>query len=1098
MTDQDYRIFDYELRDRGIVARYLTDDLPPQTYLNLDSWESREENSIASRFGPMMITTNGTNNTPLTDTNVHTLRRLKGIGQTWRYAGAGANLYRRTGDTNGAYAQINGVALSGSRFSADVYRLNFSSSPYLLIADSAQMLKDNGTGNAQKWGGLAPTIPPTIAIAATQITSIATGSAVVIGSFSAVNIGGFANASRVNTTLGTAVNAAGIATVSPASMTNIVPGMFLQVDTAAQAETVYVMSVTATSFTANFTKTHLATAAVVNGNVTGTVAANTTGQIQIALAAGTLTNVGNVAAVDDDLISLYVFIDNPANVQQIQVMFDVSDGSFTKSYYMKTVTPDTLQALVSGNQTGAQAVTQRVFARAGGQVDTRRSGHTHLSILPIDDPGASDAQPDVLDLGLSQWTWLQIKRGDFLPVGQAGNPGFDWSAVTKAQVTFQAIATAGITVGLDDWAMVGGSGLDSFGGIAYDYRYTYFNINTGFEANPSITLIPSLGLLPRRQPITVTWTPPTDAQFTHVRIYRRGGSLSVGWTMVTQIAVGTNTFTDTLADSVIVTNKSLELDNDAPVTSTLPVPVNTNLGTAVTAGSTQTVTPGSLTNIFANQLITIGIGAKQEQVYVQSINAIAGTFTAFFQNAHGNTETVSASTRPNTPMNLMAIGFDRAWVAGDLNNPHILYYSKKFNPESFPPQNALEIGKPDDPIMGIVSDYRGLVYVFTLSKIYSVFAPGGSTPQVYPTAETEYGLVANFGFTVGNGAIRYQSKDGIRSFRGGASELMTLNQDWLFTGQTFGPIVPADKTKFDQTLLAYHNRQMYVSYIDINGTRRRLIWNDSYQRFRNDSVACNSLFVEKDKNFLLFSDTNGNIFQDRVNNFDDGGFSAGVQIKNAIPLNFQSGYMDQGQPKFQKNYNEFTLKIDTQGETVTLQLLFDYGAGPTLTLSSAINTTGLTSLQFQINSGNGQLAYNVSVKITGNVRNVVTLKEFAFKAAFETDKRQSFDTYWRDSGSPEYKLIKQGWFHYTAADPAGVTVNIYKDGNMTAPYFTFVLPQTSVRQPLRQKFKPVKHRLYRVVANSLSDFSLYGDSHLEIKPLSGNKGYQRAKLEATR
>lgn len=1095
MADQNYQTFDYELHNRGLVARFLQDDAPPDSYLNMDGWETRQENSLSSRLGPMMITTNGTNNTPLTDANVHTLRRIKGIGQTWRYAGAGANLYRRTGDTNGAYAQINLNSLSGTRFSADVYRPNLTSAPYLFIADASAMLKDNGTGNAQNWGGLPPLVPPSISIAANQVTSIVTGATVVVGSFGVVNLGGFANANRVNTTLGTIVAAAGIVTVTPASMANIVPGMFLVIDAGGQLETVYVISVTATQFTANFTKTHAAAAIVINVFVTGTVAANTTAQIFVNLAPGILANVGAVAAADNDLISLYVKIDNPANVQQIQVMFDVSDGSFTKSYYSAIVTPDTLQPVVSGTVTGGAGVVGAVFNRAGGSTRTRVVGTEFVPVLPGDSPDLSAVQPYPLQTGLSQWSLLQIRRGDFLKVGQAGDPGFDWSAVIKGQVAFQTIATAGITVGLDDWAMVGGSSLDSLGGVAYDYRITFYSNNTGYETNPSIELIPSLFLLPLRQPILVTWIDPTDPQFTHVRVYRRGGSLPTGWQLDATVAVGVGKFLDTLSDASIATTQSLAIDNDPPVTTTLPVPAMGTLGTNVTAGSLGSATvPGLFGSVFAGSLLTVGSGDTQETVYVQSTSLIAGFhIIAFFQRAHALTETVQIDTKPNTPMNLMAIAFDRAWFAGDPNNPHILYYSKKFNPEAVPPQNFLEIGKPSEPIMGIV-EFRGLIYVMTVSKIYSVFAPGGSTPQSYPTAEVTYGLVANFGFCVGNGEIKYQSKDGIRGFSGGASRLMTLNEDWLFNSQNSGPIAPVDKTKFNLTLMAYHNRKMYVSYVDINGIRRRLIWDDSYQRFRNDSIATNALFVEEDNNFLLYSDTNGNIFQDRVNNFDDGGFSAGIQIKNAIPLNLQMPYLDQKKPKIQKNYNEVTIKLDTQGETVSLSLKFDDGNGPTILLSNAISCVGMTPFQFKINNGNGQLAFNVSPLVTGSVRNVVTVKEVAFKGVFETDRRQSFDSYWRNEGTPEWKLGKQGWFEYLALDPAGITVNIYKDGNLATPVSSFVLPQTANRQPLRVRFKPIKCRVYRVIAMSASDFYWYDESHIEIKPLSGNKGYQRSRL----
>lgn len=1093
MSDQSYTLFEYELKNHGITAKFIVDDVPQQTFLNLANCESRQENSIDSRLGPAMVTTNGTNNTPLADTNVHTLKRLKGTSNTWRYAGAGTNLYRRTGDTNGAYSTI-GSGLNGTRFSADVYRPALSSFPYLFIADKAKMLKDNGTGNAQNWGGLPPTIPPTIQLLQNQTKDIDT---FLTGNpYTQVNVGGSVFASRVNTTVAAAVTVTGLQAVTPAAMTNIVPNMELLIDGAGTPETVQVVSITATTFTANFTATHLAGFTVKRDFLQGTVAANTTATVSVSVALN-LNLIGSTVSGDSDFINLYVKLSDPSAVTEMRMIFDVDDGSFTKSYYMKAITPSTSQAFVSGNQTANQAITARLFARAGGQIDPRIVGIGDTgNILPIGDPIAGDIQPGDFLTGLNQWSLIQVAKGDFVKVGLADTAGHNWSNVNAWRIQMQTTATGTITWGLDDFYLLGGSGLTSLGGVSYDYRYTYYNINTGYETNPSITLAQSSFLLPFNQPIKVTWTASSDPQFTHVRVYRRGGSLDQGWLLVATIPIGTTTFTDTFADSVIAINPPLAIDNDPPVTSTTPTPINTTLGTTVTAGSTQTVTPGSLAQIVANQLLLIGTGATQEFIRVQSVNVGAGTFVAFFQQAHLGSEVVSGNTIPNTPMNLMCIAFNTVFLAGDPNNPHILYYSKKFNGESFPPQNQVEVGKPDDPIMGIVKFGDSLVYVKTLSKIYSLFYPDGATqPQLYQTRELEYGLVANFGWAVGNGNLYYQASDGIRKFRGGASELMTLPVDWLETGQTFGPIVPQDVTQLSATLMDYFNRELYVSYVGTDAARHRLIWSDDWQRWRNDDIAANALFVEMDTKKLLYSDTNGNIFQDRVNNFDDGGFVAGVQTKNAIAMNMQTPYLDQGKPKFKKVYQEFLLDLDTLGETVTVQLLFDNGNGPTLNLGTVNQTPRGKVLLPPINSGNGQEGYNVSLKVTGNVKNMVTIREWAVKGVVETDLRKSLDTYWQDTDTPEWKIMKQGWFNYTTTANQPITVSRYVDGNMTTPEFTFTLPATTVRQPLRVRMPDTKFRTWRIVMTAAADFRMYNESFCELRNLSTQKGYGRKPLQ---
>lgn len=68
-----------------------------------------------------------------------------------------------------------------------------------------------------------------------------------------------AGALLVNTNSSTAVASTGVATVTPASMSNISVGTQLLVDTGASQETVTVSAVTATTFTANFAQTHSGT-----------------------------------------------------------------------------------------------------------------------------------------------------------------------------------------------------------------------------------------------------------------------------------------------------------------------------------------------------------------------------------------------------------------------------------------------------------------------------------------------------------------------------------------------------------------------------------------------------------------------------------------------------------------------------------------------------------------------------------------------------------------------------------------------------------------------------------------------------------------------
>ena len=50
------------VKQKGIEARFVNDQVPDHAYVNLKNVETREENSISLRFGQNPLTVNGTAN----------------------------------------------------------------------------------------------------------------------------------------------------------------------------------------------------------------------------------------------------------------------------------------------------------------------------------------------------------------------------------------------------------------------------------------------------------------------------------------------------------------------------------------------------------------------------------------------------------------------------------------------------------------------------------------------------------------------------------------------------------------------------------------------------------------------------------------------------------------------------------------------------------------------------------------------------------------------------------------------------------------------------------------------------------------------------
>ena len=143
---------------------------------------------------------------------------------------------------------------------------------------------------------------------------------------------------------------------------------------------------------------------------------------------------------------------------------------------------------------------------------------------------------------------------------------------------------------------------------------------------------------------------------------------------------------------------------------------------------------------------------------------------------HNANEPVNVYAVPRQACSLCALAYGQVWLAGDPNNPHYLYYSKKGQPESFGPQNYIPVSTPDDPI-NVVIDWRGTLIVGTL-KTWKIIV-GGAQPYAQPTGSV-HGIIARGGWTEVEGAIFYRAADGLREFSGADGVYKTLPIEWIY------------------------------------------------------------------------------------------------------------------------------------------------------------------------------------------------------------------------------------------------------------------------------------------------------------------------------
>lgn len=839
----------------------------------------------------------------------------------------------------------------------------------------------------------------------------------------------------------------------------------------------------------------------------GTIATDTSGYIGSTI---DLDLSQNNQVTDADLIVLTLQIGSPANIESIQLEFDVNGSGYTSSYYQATISPAYYQGLLDGSQTAYETTENQILADTLGLLTGQQpTGSTTAQLSPSNFSTGSDA-----------WATVYIPRGNILPVGNAGAPGLDWSAITGWRISVQTTAAAvtgdgSSTIACNGLYLQWGYGPSSFAGTGYDWRYTYYNANTGTESSPSDeqAFSQQYGYLASlsapfylRQAAQITGQYSADPQVTHIRMYRRGGTYSSNWYQIDQFAnltgQGQFYYKDVVADAALEEAEQLVLDNDPPVTSSLLTPIQTTISAA-------TSSPGqSIYSIFnpqviqvadntaefvVNQIVLVGNAYNLEEVLV--VIGGTGQFTGIVRLQHNAGEPIQVNSVPRAMCNLAAVAYGQVWLAGDPNNPHYLYYSKPGYPENFGPQNYIPVSTPDDPIMAVIN-WRGTLLVATFRTWFII--NGGAQPYAQPTG-SQHGMVASQGWTQVESAIWYRASDGQRQMTGADGVYKSLPVEWVYQGNPQCIPPQADQTQISKDVFAYYNNKVYDSYISTSGARYRMSYDTIYQRFRYDDVAATAMLWERDTNLLLVgkevSAGNYAVVIDQTGDYDDGGWSSGVLVQTPINLSIQTPYRDLGAPNFLKQWNMFETDVNTQNQPMTTTLLFEDGQ-ESVALAN-VTTTQRTKVPLQIEAGAGYEAYRASVRHTMSVTVAPILFQDRLYADVLPDVNTSMDSYWMKFGTDLSKFIKQGYFDYTA--DAEINISLYADNSLTA-YFTFTLPITTQRYVQRVRFGNLNSgttaftmRTWRMIATSTGNFQWWANPQIMWKPV-GTTGYKIAEI----
>lgn len=1048
--------------NKGLVLKTDPASLKPGEFQILTNMTSVQEGALTVRNGSQRITDTSDYNSGDTVNVIHSIAKLHGTNPDARYIGSAGNIYRSTtaipaSGTAMPFTKVATGVASGSaafpeqRWTGIRYNAGTVGQPWEFFACPSAMLKDNSTLSALwNWGIVRP-VQPAIA-ALDNITILPSASQVISGN------------ARVDTTITSFTGTApGLLVVTPASMAEIQVGTLLNINFG--FELVSVLATTSTTFTAYFPSTPTDGWQISCGQESVT-APTQFSTITVSTIDASFNGVSTDGYSTADPVHVAIALSDASTL--LDLRFRVLLNSSTSDYYEKAIAPSSIQSQVSLTTTPVATLTT-----VAQQVNLGIYG-PYSSI----NEEAADAAPVTLSPTSPitnvniVWDELDIPKNTFIPVGLAGTGSFNWKYVTGFQVVYTVSSGATPTLYLSSIYFKGGYGPNGLSTNAtvpiqpYNYVFSYYNPLTGDESSPSQININ--GVTPNYQQVSVLLYGTADAQITgnsSIKIYRAGGSFADDYYRFIGFATNpghaaTTIFYDSVADITIAGNEQANFDNDPPVLSTLPQPFIATISSIVSGGAGKMTVldlnlPSGVTDL--GDVLTLGSTTylsagnsgnetNDETVYVVDTKATDGSLAdnqlrVFTQYTHYVGDYVEVDAITGQPCNLGCAAFDSLFVAGDTNNPHILYKSKTGAPAAFPVielqtgiADQIPVGSPSNPIMA-VTEYGGQIICLNLSNIYvvTIFAGAMQSPVEAPA---QRGLVGNFAWCKADNEIWYVSYDGVYSWSGGYSFKRSEKIDPLFKGFTIGPYLPIDTTNLQYSTMSYFRNEIRFVYVDTNGDYGTLRYNVIYDRWdidvyydslvANEVTAPTAQYTETDTGILLaarsftVSSTLWAFLYVVDSGSSDGWTTSATTDGAAILYAAKGAAYELGQPALDKQYSDIVLELlnDTISgnvPTLTLSCFYNFASTPnstdTFSISSA-SGAGRRRLPLSLQNGFGMAAYALEIELNGATVVPVTFYSLTFNyiPLNEIQVGRAYD--WDDLGYPYDKRLYELTIEY--------------------------------------------------------------------------------------
>lgn len=355
-------------------------------------------------------------------------------------------------------------------------------------------------------------------------------------------------------------------------------------------------------------------------------------------------------------------------------------------------------------------------------------------------------------------------------------------------------------------------------------------------------------------------------------------------------------------------------------------------GTAVAHESNPSPS-ASITIAVARDIDLSGLTASSDaQVTHKRIyRTLAGGSLYFFDQQIADATTTATSSQADTALGaavetdndrppvaaFVSAWQEHLWLCRDASNPHYLWYSKRFRPESYPPGNFIEIGDASDALQCTVP-YAGMLGVFSRLTKYRV--TGNSSSGFYaPEAPSHRGTPAPMAAIATEQGLFFIARDGFFLTTLGSPDMELSGLiSGLFAGEMVNDFAPINWDLAEQMSAAYWKRRLYVSFARLTGstwlpnTVAVYSFDTSRWYFYDHPLA--SLLVEEDVDQLVGGGVNGFASVLEAGDLDE---------TTAISLDVETKDWTGDNPHGRKLFAYVRFDVDAKGDTVSADFVVD-------------------------------------------------------------------------------------------------------------------------------------------------------------------------------